>query len=245
MLSISELDKIIAKQKEQTKMETKEQNIKFTSEELNHFDTEYFNKLMKYLSENKNKTDLDFIKNELKKIDNEKIEIIRIQKLSNEDFFEETVVLDKFKNKFKTAIESGELDKETVRNMYFNSFPRNNNSETTIPNSTIKKEEFYKVKLQSIQRNLKQEKNIDKKLYWQGTTLEFSELVKALIESKLVSSQLSQKEIYELMRKVFNVEKFDEGQKNKEIRQRTKTSTILINKLETSLINWIKKNDSI
>lgn len=217
--------------------------IKFTNEEINHFETEYFNNLKKYLSENKNKTDLDFIKNELKKIENEKNEIIRTQNLSNEVFFNE-IVLSEITNPYKRAIENGE-NIETVRNIYFERNPRNYNSEIIIPNSKIKKEEFYKVKLQSIQRNLKQEKNIDKKLYWQGTTLEFSELVKALVESKLVSPELNQKEIYELMRKAFNVEKFDEGQKNKEIRQRSKTSTILINKLETSLTNWIKKNDSI
>ncbi len=215
----------------------------FNKEELTFYETQYFNNLMEYLSENKNKNELDFINNELKKVDNEKIEIIKINKLSNEDFFKE-IVLSEITNPYKRAIESGE-NIETVRNIYFERYPRNNDSEITIPNYTIKKEKFYKSKLQSIQRNLKQEKNIEKKLYWTGTPLEFSELVKALIESKLVSPELKQKEIYELMRKAFNVEKFDEGQKNKEIKQRSKTSTILINRLETSLINWITKKDSI
>ncbi|OWP85279.1 hypothetical protein BWK59_00635 [Flavobacterium davisii] len=213
----------------------KDNITRFSQEELAYFETDYFNKLMKYLSENKNKTDSDFIKNELKKIENEKKEIIRIQNLSDEIFFEE-IVLGKGTNPYKRAIDSGE-NKEFVRNIYFERYPRNNNSEITIPNSTIKKEAFYKFKLQSIQKNLKQEK----KLNWQGNALEFSELVKALIESKLLNPELKQYEIYELMRKAFNVEKFDEGQKNKEIKNRSKTSTILINRLETSLINWIKK----
>lgn len=217
----------------------KDNKTRFSQEELTYFETDYFNKLMKYLSENKNKTDSDFIKNELKKIEIEKKEIISIQTLSNEVFFEK-IVLSENTNPYKRAIESGE-NIETVRNIYFGRYPRNDNSEITIPNSTIKKEAFYKFKLQSIQKNLKQEK----KLNWQGTPLEFSELVKALIESKLLNPELKQHEIYELMRKAFNVEKFDEGQKNKEIKNRSKTSTILINRLETSLTNWIKKNDSI
>jgi len=80
-------------------------------------------------------------------------------------------------------------------------------------------------------------------LNWQGTSLQFAELTKSLIETKLISPELTQKEFFKRMKHFFNVAEFDEGEKLKDIRGRTNTTTPLLNILETSLNNWIKKKD--
>lgn len=82
-----------------------------------------------------------------------------------------------------------------------------------------------------------------KTLKWQGTELEFTELIKSLIHSNKLNPEFSQKEIFARLRLFFNVNKFDENQKLKDIRKRTNTSTPFINILETSLNNWIKSKD--
>jgi hypothetical protein len=80
-------------------------------------------------------------------------------------------------------------------------------------------------------------------LKWQGTNLQFAELTKALIETKLISPELTQKEFFKRMKQFFNIDEFNESDKLKEIRERTNTTTPLLNILETSLNNWIKKKD--
>lgn len=80
-------------------------------------------------------------------------------------------------------------------------------------------------------------------LNWQGTNLQFAELTKALIETKLISPDLTQKEFFKRMKQFFNVDVFNESDKLKEIRERTNTTTPLLNILDTSLNNWIKKKD--
>lgn len=80
-------------------------------------------------------------------------------------------------------------------------------------------------------------------LNWTGTELELSELIKALIEAKKFSTELTQTEIFQRFRYFFNVKNFDEKDKLKDIRKRTNTLSIFINKLEISLNNWIKAKD--
>lgn len=78
---------------------------------------------------------------------------------------------------------------------------------------------------------------------WQGTTLEFSEFTKALIESSFIGKVKNEKEVFEKMKQFFNVENFDKSDKLKQVRQRTKDLTPAINTLETALINWIRRKD--
>lgn len=80
-------------------------------------------------------------------------------------------------------------------------------------------------------------------LNWQGTTLEFTELVKALFESNKLNPELKQIEIFKRLKQFFNIDEFNENDKLKDIRKRTNTTTPLINVLETSLNNWIKSKD--
>lgn len=81
------------------------------------------------------------------------------------------------------------------------------------------------------------------KLNWQGTTLEFSEFSKALIESGFIGKIKNEKEVFEKMKHFFSVEDFDKSDKLKQVRQRTKELTPVITVLETALTNWIKRKD--
>ncbi len=83
----------------------------------------------------------------------------------------------------------------------------------------------------------------DNTLHWQGTPLQFTELTKALIQSNLISPELFENERFKRMREFFNVDTFDEGDKLKDIKKRSNTTTPLLNILETSLNNWIKNKD--
>jgi hypothetical protein len=80
-------------------------------------------------------------------------------------------------------------------------------------------------------------------LNWQGTSLEFAELTKALIESGFIGKVKNEKEAFEKMKLFFNVPDFDKSDKLKQVRKRTKELTPVINTLETSLLNWIKRKD--
>ncbi len=82
-----------------------------------------------------------------------------------------------------------------------------------------------------------------KKLDWQGTTLQFAEFAKALIESGFIGKVKNEKEVFEKMKQFFNVEEFDKSDKLKQVRKRTKELTPVINILEVALTNWIKRND--
>mgnify|MGYP003664329373 CR=1 FL=1 len=82
-----------------------------------------------------------------------------------------------------------------------------------------------------------------KSLKWQGTELQLTELAKALKESNLLNPELSQKAIFERFKEFMQVENFNEADKLKEIRKRTKDKTPLLNILETSLNNWIHRKD--
>lgn len=80
-------------------------------------------------------------------------------------------------------------------------------------------------------------------LNWQGSTLEFSEFSKALIESGFIGKIKNEKEVFEKMKQFFNVEDFDKSDKLKQVKNRTKTLTPVINTLEVALTNWIKRKD--
>jgi hypothetical protein len=102
---------------------------------------------------------------------------------------------------------------------------------------------FEEIFNQATMENKKKHLPIENSVSWQGTELEFSELVKALIESKKLSPELSQKEIFKRMGVCFNIESFNENDKIKDIRKRTNTPTPFLNILQTSLDNWIKRKD--
>ena len=77
---------------------------------------------------------------------------------------------------------------------------------------------------------------IYKTLDWKGTELQFTELTKTLIETKFISPELTQKEIFKRMKHFFNVNDFDEADKIKQVTNRS--SNPLIEILETTLNNF-------
>jgi hypothetical protein len=102
--------------------------------------------------------------------------------------------------------------------------------------------EIEEIKSVNDSLRLKANDNI-KSLKWQGTELQLTELAKALKESNLLNPELSQKAIFERFKEFMQVENFNEADKLKEIRKRTKDKTPLLNILETSLNNWIHRKD--
>lgn len=99
--------------------------------------------------------------------------------------------------------------------------------------------EFLKNKKSELETNSQTIMNAKNTLNWQGSELEFAELVKALIASKKLNPELTQTKIFERMKQFFNVDDFSESDKLKEIRNRTNTPTPLINILGIALTNWI------
>lgn len=80
-------------------------------------------------------------------------------------------------------------------------------------------------------------------LDWQGSTLDFSEFTKALIESGYIGKVKNEAIVFEKMKQFFNVKDFDKSDKLKQVRNRTRELTPVIHTLETSLLNWIKRKD--
>jgi hypothetical protein len=80
-------------------------------------------------------------------------------------------------------------------------------------------------------------------LKWHGTHLQLSELVKPLYDLKLISPELTQKEVFNRLKMFFELADFKENEKLKDIRNRTNTTTPFINILENTLNNWIKNKD--
>jgi hypothetical protein len=113
--------------------------------------------------------------------------------------------------------------------------------------SNKKKLEFLNDKVaQFTEHSVKEyheKKNETNSLKWQGTNLEFTELVKALFEANKLNPELKQTEIFKRLKLFFNIDEFNENDKLKDIRNRTITKTPLLNVLETSLNNWITKKD--
>ncbi len=78
-------------------------------------------------------------------------------------------------------------------------------------------------------------------LNWQGTDLEFTELFKSIIESNKLNPELTQKEIFNRLRRNFNLQDFDETDKIREITNRINSPTPFLNILETALNNYRNK----
>lgn len=80
-------------------------------------------------------------------------------------------------------------------------------------------------------------------LNWQGTTLQFAEFSKALIESGFIGKIKNEKKVFDKMKQFFNVEDFNKSDKLSQVRYRTKDLTPVITVLEVALTNWIKHKD--
>lgn len=80
-------------------------------------------------------------------------------------------------------------------------------------------------------------------LKWNGSNLQLTELIKALIESNLLNHELSQKEIFKRFTDFLQVTEFDENDKIRDIRKRTHTKTPLLNLLEKSITSYIINKD--
>lgn len=102
---------------------------------------------------------------------------------------------------------------------------------------------FLETKKSELETNSQSIMKAGDTLNWQGTHLQFTELTKALFETKLISPTLTQKEFFKRMELFFNVDEFDEKEKLKGIRARSRDLTPFINTLEISLNNWIKNKD--
>ena len=77
-------------------------------------------------------------------------------------------------------------------------------------------------------------------LKWHGTPLELTEIIKPLIELKILGAGLTQKEIFEKLRLFFEIENFNESDKIKEVKQR-KEGTSFLYLLEKTWDNMKKK----
>ncbi|MFK8284629.1 RteC domain-containing protein [Capnocytophaga canis] len=86
-----------------------------------------------------------------------------------------------------------------------------------------------------------QNQNI-KPLQWKGEVIELAELVQALIESKLLNPELTQKEIYSRFKAFFEID-FDHEDKKKKMKNRTTTLTPFLEKLMISVENFITGKD--
>jgi hypothetical protein len=215
------------------------EKIRFKYEEENYYNSDFSQKLYIYLSENDDKTILDFIKNELDEISTKKKERARIFNLNDDDFYEYLIINN---DRYKRIIEES-IDKNETKILIIRNSLENEKSFFKDPTIFDRKEEFYKRKLLENQRSLKIEPKLKNKIQWKGTDLEFSELVKALYESNLISPELTQKECFSILKQAFGLTDFDQNDKLKQIRQRTKDKTKLINTLEINLNKWIEKND--
>jgi len=73
-----------------------------------------------------------------------------------------------------------------------------------------------------------------------GNEIEFTELVKALIEAKMIQGK-NQKAIFEGLGNFLNVPKFDKTDKLRFIKKRSKEIAPFLNNLEDKLISWTLK----
>ena len=81
----------------------------------------------------------------------------------------------------------------------------------------------------------------DNTLHWQGSELEFAELVKALLLTKKLNPELKEVEIFKRLKLFFNIKEFDHTDKIRNVKERTKGVPLFINILETALNNWAEK----
>lgn len=102
------------------------------------------------------------------------------------------------------------------------------------------------IQLQQISRTEKNSDSVDtpqfqSNLNWEGSHIEFAEIVKALIEAKKISGE-NDKLIFEDLCKIFGIEEFKKDSRLKGLKKRINETTPLLIQLEESLNNWIDKN---
>ncbi|AWL79341.1 RteC domain-containing protein [Capnocytophaga canimorsus] len=101
---------------------------------------------------------------------------------------------------------------------------------------------FWETQLTSIVSKTESHPQNIKPLQWKGEAIELAELVQALIESKLLNPELTQKEIYSRFKAFFEID-FDHEDKKKKIKNRTNTLTPFLEKLMISVENFITGKD--
>lgn len=101
---------------------------------------------------------------------------------------------------------------------------------------------FWETQLTSIVSKTESQPQNIKPLQWKGTEIELAELVQALIESKLLNPELTQKEIYSRFKAFFEID-FDHEDKKKKIKNRTTTLTPFLEKLMICVENFITGKD--
>ena len=93
------------------------EKIRFKYEEENYYNSDFSQKLYIYLSENDDKTILDFIKNELDEIPTKKKERARIFNLNDDDFYEYLIINnDRYKRIIEESIDKNETKILIIRN---------------------------------------------------------------------------------------------------------------------------------
>jgi len=213
-------------------------NIKALTGENGRYLEEKFNENKRlFLIHNLGTTERDFLEHGIKELNSKEVENERMWNLSDDDFFQEFRKNESDKRRTTWGYDEEENKKLILRNYRKQYEP----SEFETPLLTL-----YKQKLQSLPKVDNATKSItsnETTLKWEGTPLQLTELTKALCESKMIGIGLTQKDVFERMRLFFEVDEFNENDKLKDIRKRTLTETPLINTLETSLRNWIKKKD--
>lgn len=137
----------------------KDNKTLFNKDELNHLETEYFNKRELFFTKNKNKTEVHFIKSELKIIENSEKEKNDLFKSNDNDFYDFLINNDHFK--YKRILDESKNKEETKRQILENHLQRERqNFAPSEINNINKRKEFYKIKLETIQRNIKQAQEI-------------------------------------------------------------------------------------
>lgn len=180
----------------------------------------------------------DFIKNDPKTIINNISELSKIEDyiLGKNKVDEYDIEYDDF-NKYKEFIEVQNNGNEF--DLVFN-FVKFRNFELSL-NRIFDELERKKTFLEA--SYISSENNIDG-LNWQGSELQLTELIKALIENNSLNPNLTDKEIFRRFRLFFNVGDFNHTQKLQDIKKRTKDLTPFVNALEISLSNWVKKDNN-
>lgn len=208
-------------------IDTDYEELDFLKLELENYKTYYANTITQYFSE-REYFDVD---NNFFVVNNEAYQIVsEISDYANKHIGTyENEGYDLLAFKFKKIIEFLEQKKYSIESK----------SPKRISDFLHDKKEILKLETETPPTETAPENSLN----WQGSELQFSELTKALFETKLVSHGITQKEFFKKMKLLFNVKEFDEKEKLKGIRARSKDLTPFLNILETSLNNWIKNKD--
>lgn len=194
----------------------------------------YFNRLKEFNSFFVDSEEIDFIKEELE------VGIFQHKfKDFNSSFFDYDI-----NDNFQISIED-----ETDKHIYYSlkkrfAFlqDRANKNGYNLVYDDLQGDEIYSLKPISSDNDENNKKTFQS-VEWKGTVLQFTELIKALKESNLISPELNQKELFKRFKEFMNVDDYSESDKLKDIRKRTKDKAPLINLLETALNNWIHSKD--